>query len=306
MHRNLALAYYNISHKPEQAQVSLEKAFACNPTDARVCYELDQLYKKLGYTPEKRLAFLENSWAQVITRDDLYLEYITLLNTEKQHERARMLLAQRLFHPWEGGEGKVTGQYVLAYVESGKQYLNMNRGQEAIELFKQALTYPENLGEGKLVGAQENNIHYYLGCAYEKLGSSQKAHEHFHMASQGLERLENAIYYNDQPPDMIFYQGLAWLKLGNTNEAHRRFHALIKYGEDHLFDTMKIDYFAVSLPDFLVFEDDLKRRNELHCRCMIGLGNLGLQDFEKANAQFLAILRLDPNHQGAVIHMLNH
>jgi len=302
VHRNLALAYYNISGKPEQAQVSLEKAFACNPTDARVCYELDQLYKKLGYPPEKRLAFLEKHWAQVTARDDLYLEYITLLNTEKQHERACMLLAQRLFHPWEGGEGKVTSQYVLAHVELGKQYLNTHRGQEAIELFEQALTYPENLGEGKLAGAQENNIHYYLGCAYEKLGSPQKASEHFRVAAQGLEKPVSAIYYNDQPPDMIFYQGLAWLKLGNTNEAQRRFNALIKYGKDHLSDTVKIDYFAVSLPDFLVFEDDLNKRNEVHCRYMIGLGNLGLQEFEKVNAQFMAILALDPNHQGAILH----
>ncbi len=306
VHRNLALAYYNILGKPEQAKILLEQAFACNPSDARVCYELDSLYKKLGYTPAKRLAFLENSWALVMARDDLYLEYVALLNTKKQYERARMLLTQRLFHPWEGGEGKVTGQYVLAHVELGKQYLTSNRDAEAIELFEQALIYPENLGEGKLAGAQENNIHYYLGCAYEKLGSSQKAQEHFRIAAQGLEKPENAMYYNDQPPDMIFYQGLAWLKLGNSDEAQRRFSALIAYGEEHFSDTVRIDYFAVSLPDFLVFEENLQRRNAIHCRYMIGLGYLGLQEVEKANEQFLAILAIDPNHQGAVIHSLNH
>src|SRR5207237_1075066 len=52
VHRNLALAYYNISGKADQALSSLEKALACNPVDARVFYELDQLYKKLGYAPE--------------------------------------------------------------------------------------------------------------------------------------------------------------------------------------------------------------------------------------------------------------
>ncbi len=302
VHRNLALAYYNTLHEPERARLALEKAFVCNQTDARVYYELDQLYKKLGYLPEKRLAFLEKHQQLMGARDDLYLEYITLLNTQKQFEKACMLLAQHLFHPWEGGEGKVTGQYALAHVELGKQYLNTQREREAIESFEQAMVYPENLGEGKLAGAQENNIHYYMGCAYERLGLNEKAIEHFRVAAHGPEEPVNALYYNDQPPDMIFYQGLAWLKLGNVMESQHRFTALIKYGEQHLDDGVQIDYFAVSLPDFLVFEDDLNKRNKIHCHYMIGLGNLGLQEMEKARTQFTEVLQLDPNHQGAIMH----
>ena len=237
-----------------------------------------------------------------MARDDLYLEYITLLNTQKQFEKARMLLTQRLFHPWEGGEGKVTGQYAFTHVELGKQYLNTQRKQEAIALFEQAMMYPTNLGEGKLAGAQENNIHYYLGCAYEQLGLLEKASEHFRIASHGSEEPTNALYYNDQPPDMIFYQGLAWLKLGNIMKSQQRFSTLVKYGEQHLDDSVQIDYFAVSLPDFLVFEEDLNKRNKIHCHYMIGLGNLGFQEMEKAITQFTEVLQLDPNHQGAIIH----
>ena len=303
VHRNLALAYYNISGKADQALSSLEKAFACNPVDARVFYELDQLYKKLGYVPEKRLANLESHWELVTARDDLYLEYITLLNTLKQHEKAITLLAARKFHPWEGGEGKVTGQYALAHIELGKNYLHMQQDKDALETLKKALVYPENLGEGKLAGAQENNIHYYLGCAYKRLGMTEKATEYFRAASQGLEEPASPMFYNDQPPDMIFYQGLAWLKLGNAREARSRFNKLIDYGEQHLFDNVKIDYFAVSLPDFLVFEDDLDRRNKVHCFYMMGLGHLGLQEFKKAWTYFSRALELDVNHQGTRIHL---
>lgn len=245
-HRNLALAYYNILGRAEQALSSLERAFACNPADARVFYELDQLYKKRGYAPEERLARLKNHWELVAARDDLYLEYIILLNSLKQYEKAILLLSQRKFHPWEGGEGKVTGQYVFAHVEMGKGYLHAQQYDEAVAMLKQALIYPENLGEGKLAGAQENNIHYYLGCAYEQLGQAETAAQYFKAASQGLNEPGSAMFYNDQPPDMIFYQGLAWLKLGNTKEAKRRFNRLIDYGEQHLFDNVKIDYFAVS------------------------------------------------------------
>jgi tetratricopeptide (TPR) repeat protein len=303
VHRNLALAYYNISGKADQALSSLEKAFTCNPVDARVFYELDQLYKKLGYAPEKRLANLESHWELVTARDDLYLEYITLLNTLKQHKKAIALLSARKFHPWEGGEGKVTGQYVLAHIELGKHYLHIQQDKDAIETLKKALVYPENLGEGKLAGAQENNIHYFLGCAYKRLGLTEKATEYFLAASQGLEEPASAMFYNDQPPDMIFYQGLAWLKLGNAKDARRRFNKLIDYGEQHLFDNVKIDYFAVSLPDFLVFEDDLDRRNKVHCLYMMGLGHLGLREFKKAWTYFSRALELDVNHQGTRIHL---
>jgi tetratricopeptide (TPR) repeat protein len=303
VHRNLALAYYNILGEPERALRSLEKALACNPVDARLLYELDQLYKRVGYAPEERLANLRSHWELVVVRDDLYLEYVTLLNIVKQYEKAVALLAGRVFHPWEGGEGKVTGQYVFAHVELGKQYLAAQRCQEAVEMLQRALVYPENLGEGKLAGAQENNIYYYLGCAYECLGLTEEATGCFQAASHGLEEPASALFYNDQPPDMIFYQGLAWLKLGDAERARSRFNKLIDYGERHLFDKVKIDYFAVSLPDFLVFEDDLNKRNVVHCRYMMGLGYLGRQEFERARAEFSQVLKLDINHLGARVHL---
>ncbi|HEY7419586.1 MAG TPA: tetratricopeptide repeat protein, partial [Ktedonobacteraceae bacterium] len=303
VHRNLALSYYNVLNEPAQALTSLEKAFACNTKDARVLYELDQLYKRQGYALEKRLANLESHWELVGMRDDLYLECIALLNASRQYEKVITLLAERQFHPWEGGEGKVTEQYVFAHVELGKQYLSADQGKEAVETLQKAFVYPPNLGEGKLAGAQENNIHYYLGCAYQCLGLTEKAQEHFQTASSGLEEPASPMFYNDQPPDMIFYQGLAWLKLNGVRQAKARFNKLVDYGEQHLFDKVTIDYFAVSLPDFLIFKDDLSKRNKVHCHYMMGLGHLGLGNIDQAQAQFSQLLQLDPAHQGARVHL---
>ena len=81
----------------------------------------------------------------------------------------------------------------------------------------------------------------------------------------------------------IYYQGLAWQKLGNVKEANRRFNKLIDYAERHMHDHIRMDYFAVSLPDFLVFDDDLDQRNEEHCRYMRALGLLGLGGQVKPN-----------------------
>ncbi|OMF20327.1 DUF5107 domain-containing protein [Paenibacillus sp. FSL H8-0548] len=301
-HRNLALAYFNKLNEVDKARRSLETAFACDQSDARVFYELDQLYKKINLAPEQRLAELENHLELVKLRDDLYLEYVTLHNLLGKYKEAIMLLASRRFHPWEGGEGKTLGQYVLAHVELAKLSLSGQQYTEALELLNQALANPENLGEAKLTGAQENNVYYYLGCALEGLGLEAEAEQAFKTASEGLEEPASAMYYNDQPPEMIFYQGLAWTKLGNNKEAKCRFNKLIDFAEKHIFDYVKIDYFAVSLPDFLVFEEDLNKRNVIHCRFMMGLGLLGLQQLEQATEQFELATAMDYCHQGAKLH----
>jgi tetratricopeptide (TPR) repeat protein len=303
VHRNLSLAYFNRQNQPEKARASLEKAYDLNPEDARVLFELDQLYKKTGLSPVKRLEKLEAHMELVERRDDLYVEYITLLNTAGEADRAYELMLKRNFHPWEGGEGKITKQYVYSVLEKGRKLLEKGAAAEAAELMKKALEYPHNLGEGKLHGAQENNINYYIGCAYELQGDRERAADYFGRASVGLAEPASAMFYNDQPPEMIFYQGAALQKLGRSAEAAGRFNKLIDYGELHLRDHVTIDYFAVSLPDFLVFEEDLDRKNAVHCRYLMGLGYLGKGMDREAGLEFKQALALDCNHQGVLAHM---
>ena len=63
-----------------------------------------------------------------------------------------------------------------------------------------------------------------------------------------------------------------------------------------------MDYFAVSLPTFLVFDEDLNKRNRVHCHYMMGLGLFGLHKMQEAQKHFDAVLALDANHQGALGH----
>lgn len=295
--RNLSLAYYNKQHDAPKALATLEKAYGLDPTDARMLMELDQLYKKMRYSHRFRLDFLEAHPAEVAQRDDLCIERITLYNQLGEYRKAYDLINARKFHPWEGGEGKVTGQYVYCRVELAKQALKEGRYEEAVSLLKETEKYPDNLGEGKLAMAEENDIHYWLGCAYEGLGNTEQAKAYFLRATKGSAEPAIAFFYNDQQPDKIFYQGLAWRKLGEEDKARSRFNRLIKHGEQHLFDKVKIDYFAVSLPDLLIWEDDLNVRNLLHCNLVMGLGYLGLGDKEKASHFLSEVVRLDINHQ---------
>ena len=101
---------------------------------------------------------------------------------------------------------------------------------------------------------------------------------------------------------MIFYQGLARQQLGQEDAARAIFQKLIDYGQSHIDDHAQIDYFAVSLPDFLVFDEDLSLRNRIHCHYMIALGYTGLGDRDLAAAHYGAALRLDASHLGATLH----
>jgi len=300
--RNLALAYFNKQNNPDAAIVELEKALELNSCDARVLMELDQLYKRLNYSVDTRLELLENNPNLVESRDDLYLELCTLYNIKGDYQKALAMIDNRIFHPWEGGEGKVSGQYLLSLTELAKEAIANKEYQNALELLSRTERYPDNLGEGKLTGAQENDIHYWIGCAYEGLGELDKANEYWEMASRGLSEATAAIFYNDQQPDKIFYQGLALLKLGDEDGANERFNNLLNYGKTHINDDVKIDYFAVSLPDLLIWEDDLNKRNELHCHYLMGLGYAGLQEYMKSEKEYIKVLEIDAQHIGALVH----
>ncbi|MDP4270484.1 MAG: tetratricopeptide repeat protein, partial [Bacteroidota bacterium] len=301
--RNLSLAAFNKQHDSPKAVTLLEKAFTLEESDARILMELDQLYKRLNHPHAERLAFLEKHADLVKMRDDLYLEYATLHNQTGKYESAKALIDARRFHPWEGGEGKAPAQYQTARLELAKIALDKKEFQTAEALLAECFEYPHNLGEGKLPGAQENDFNYFLGCTYEGMNQPEKARACYESAAVGISEPAAAIYYNDQKPDKIFYQGLALLKLGRKEEARSRFNKLISYGEKHLFDQVKIDYFAVSLPDLLIWDDDFTHRNVIHCHYMMGLGYLGLGNADKAKQHLQKAFALDNNHQGVQAHL---
>ena len=271
-------------------------------TDARVLMELHQLYGKIGRGVKERFEFLDAHRETAFRRDDLIVEYCALLNDLGRHREALDLILAHTFHPWEGGEGRVTGQYAAALTRLGVEALDRGDFAGAKELFEKALVFPYNLGEGKLEGARDNDIHYYLGLAERALGHDDESLRHLELAAAGDEEPASALYYNDQPADMIFYQGLASRALGREERARSRFHRLVSYGEKHYYDQVRIDYFAVSLPDLQLFDDDLSLRSRAHCEYLIALGSWGLGDRERAERCFSAVLQIDPCHQGAILH----
>jgi len=228
---------------------------------------------------------------------------ITLKNFTGEYETAYEILMGRKFHPWEGGEGKVTTQYTTALVGMAKKALAEEKHEAAEKLLEKALVYPENLGEGKLEGTKDNHINYYLALAKEALGKKECAEQLLEQAVVGTDEPAGMMFYYDQPADMIMYQGFALEKLHKSTPSKSRFQKLISYGEAHIYDEVKMDYFAVSYPDLQIFEEDLTQKNKAHCYYLMGLGNLGLKNMEKAAYYFGETLKLDPHHLNARIYL---
>jgi tetratricopeptide (TPR) repeat protein len=256
-----------------------------NPSDARLLYEFDQLRKRTGARPEVRLELLESRRDVVSHRDDLTLELLTLYNQMRRYEDALELLQARRFHPWEGGEGLVSGQYVIAHFMSGVRRLDAGDARGALAHFEAARSYPENLGEGKHLLTDERHIDYYTGESMAALGDAEAARSYWTKAAQG-----------GSSEMFAYYGALALRALGREAEATVILRDLERLANASMTSTVTIDYFATSLPNFLLFEDDLDARNRVEQLYLRALARIGLGAREEAACDLRAVLKLDPNH----------
>ncbi|HYA25505.1 MAG TPA: DUF5107 domain-containing protein [Terriglobales bacterium] len=292
--RNLAIGYFNILHDPDKARSAFEKAFQANPDDARVLYERDQLWKRVGELPQKRLAELERFPDLVRLRDDLSIELASLYNQTRQHQKALALIKSRQFQPWEGGEGLVLGQHVRTHLALGRNALAKDHPGEALKLFETALTCPWNLGEAKHLLANQSDIYCWLGVALDAAGEPAAARRWLERAvrQQGDFQEMHVKSYSE----MTYYTALALKHLNRGTEAEALLRSLLTYAEGLAQQPAKIPYFATSLPAMLLFEDDLQKRQHITAIFLRAQAWLGLGDTEKAQRLINEVLELDRNH----------
>ncbi len=275
-HRNLSIAYYNHGDR-NLAAPEIAEACRLEPENSRFLLEQEQLLKRLERPVRERLAILEAHEDLIPDRSALMLAYAALLNQDGQHEKALDLLTHYTFHVWEGGEGKVADEYKNALFALADRALQDGKPEDALRYAERTLAYPENLGEGKLENVPDNRAFYVMGCAYRMMKDEARAKACFEKATAGSQMPEPVRYYNDQPSDYIYYQGLAYAALGDLEKAKKSFHQLIIFGERHIFDKVDYDFFAVSMPELEVYQDDIQKRSDDYCHRLTRLGYQGLE-----------------------------
>ena len=292
--RNLGIGYFNILRRPAQARAAYERAWRANPTDARLLFERDQLWKRLGVAPARRLRELERHRALVHARDDLSVELCALYNQAGRPARARELLARRRFQPWEGGEGQALGQHTRSHLLLGRAALRRGDAAGARRWFEAALAAPENLGEARHLLANQGDVHFWLGEACAAAGDRRAARALWTAAAmfrgdfQGM----SVRTFSEQ----TYFSALAWRRLGREAQARRLLRNLLAHARRLARTPARIDYFATSLPTMLLFDDDLQARQTTTVLLLEAQARLGLGQRAAARRLLARVLRRDPSH----------
>ncbi|MCP5520577.1 MAG: DUF5107 domain-containing protein [Verrucomicrobiales bacterium] len=318
--RNLGIGLFNIRRQAGKARAAYAHACRANPADARLLYERDQLWKRLGEKPAKRLQALEKRPELVRRRDDLSVELCALYNQTGRHAEALALVSSRHFQPWEGGEGGPLGQWVRAHLGLGRAALQgtgvlagaqakgerprkgRTGGREtdrgllvrAVAHFEKALTTPVNLGESRHLLANQSDVHYWLGCAHEALGARARARHHWQRAATfkgDFQEMSTRAF-----SEMTFFSALSWARLGRKARATKLLTELLAHARELQQTEARIDYFATSLPTMLLFEDDLQFRQETTALFLQAQARLGLNQKARARTLLRRVLERDPNH----------
>jgi tetratricopeptide (TPR) repeat protein len=287
VHRNLGFAYSHFENDMEKSIASYEKALACNQEEPRLFYELDLAYEAGGVSPQKRLELLQKNHTTLLKRYDALTREILLLVQLGHYDKAIDMMSGYHFHKWEG-VGVIHNIYVDAHLLRGRQKFSARNYNAALEDFKKALEYPENLEVGKPYRDQGSlRVHFFIGTAYEALGEKVKAIEHF----------EKAVSERATPSEILYYQGVACRRSGKNQEAEIIFDSLIDYGQERLKSGGESSVFAK-------FGEKRSRKIlQAEAHYLTGLGYLGKGRKEDARLELQKALELNINHLGAGTHL---
>ena len=295
--RNLGIAYFNVRSEPARAHHAYNKAWSANPSDARLLFERDQLWKRMAVPPHRRLRELEKHAALVDERDDVTLEMCALYNLTDQPAKAAALLASRRFQPWEGGEGQALAQHVRAHLALGRGALAAGEAADALRFFNAALGVPENLGEARHPLANPSDIYFWLGEAQAALGDGAAARESWKTAATFTGDFQQMAVRAFS--ELTYYSALAWDRLGRTARSRALLRSLLRYARTLAAAPATVDYFATSLPTMLLFNDDLRHRQQTTALFLQAQAELGLGQRAQARRRLTTVLQRDPSHGAA-------
>lgn len=276
VHRNMGIGLWNVRRDGVTARACYLKAMALDPADPRLVSEYDQLCSKLNDAPETRLAALESKRDLVLKRDDCTVAMLELLNLIGRSDEALEILTTRRFHPWEGGEGSVLRQFTRAHLLLGRKALQAGDATKALEHFQSAMVTPENLGEAYHLLQAKADVNYWCGAALQALGRVDEARVCFQASADEVGDFADMAVTEHSP--LSSYRGLALRALGQEAAAKALFEDLRAYAGRKLGEMAKIDYFATSLPNLLVFDEDMQQRKDAGSQLLLALACHGLGD----------------------------
>jgi tetratricopeptide (TPR) repeat protein len=295
VHRNLAVAYTHRKPNPDlQAAITqLEAAVAGSPKFALHFKELDELYAATDYSPERRLAVLENNQAVVSKRDDALSREIGLKVFAGKYDDAISLMTGRQFAVWEGGTLDVANHWLQAHLWRGRKELSAGNAAKAIADFERAAKIPDNLPSDQRRSEASPELNYWLGVACDQAGDQARARQLWLEAST-----RRVLRRNGEPrePDLVqrYFEATAQRKIGQRAEAQDALRDLVKAAQQALSQEAKR---ALEIQPHGERPERPNRSALAHYAA--GLARSGLGEREQARAEFRLALQSAPDCLGA-------
>ncbi|GAA1059266.1 DUF5107 domain-containing protein [Agromyces bracchium] len=261
--RNAAVALVNAGGDLADADRRYGEALRRSPGDARLVYERDQLAAIRHVPSIERLAAIEAAGPEVLIRDDLAIAYANLLVDVGRASDALAFLDGRAFQPFEGGEGQVIRVFDRASAAVARGLMTEGDARAAADLLRDGIRIPEHLGEGRHPADPVAERFVLLGDALNAAGDRDAARDAWQRALGGGPLAAAAR----TPDERDAWVGIACTRLGDETGA------LAVWGSlEHRADALeaaadRVDYFATSLPELLLFSvDTAERRREQAAR----------------------------------------
>jgi tetratricopeptide (TPR) repeat protein len=302
--RNLAVASFNVTGDADEAFRCFDDAVRAAPDDSRLWFERDQLAKRTGRAPSARAAQLLDRPDLVAERDDLTVELVNLLVQTADPDAGLGLMRDRDFQPWEGGEGLVLQAWERVQLALAAQSLAAGRPGDAEERLRAAIDPPDNLGEAPHPLANRADLFLALGDALAGQGRHAEAVQAWTTSAsyQGDFQEMSAQPYSEK----TLSSAIALRRLGRDAAADRLLAGLAAYALDLQSTAATIDYFATSLPDMLLFSDDVQARRRTTAAVLLAQVAAGRGDLAEAVSRLEDVLERDPNHGRAcdLLHLV--
>lgn len=260
-------------------------------------YEADQLSRRLGVDPAARLAVLCTPIGTALAagRDDLTVERAWLLNVAGRPGEALASLTGRRFHPWEGGEGRVVGAHTATRLALCRAALRRGDAAAAAAEAAAADEDPPTLGEARHPHASRADVAWHRGAAAAAAGARDAAAAAFTAAAGGGGR-DFADCAVQAVSRASLYEALALRALGRDSAADGVAAALAAASA-----SPRVDYFATSLPDLLVFVDPPCVPHAREAAFYGALAAVAAGAAGPAAVALRALLAADPGHGEAAL-----
>lgn len=216
LERDLGVYEWHVKHDLTKAAAYYETAIRLSPNQYRLYASLDDLYMAEGDTIQRKRMF-QNAPPRVLRHDRIAIRLARLYVQEKHYNAALILLSNHQFRP-----GHIINRQVYLWATIGKGMADLKNGrpQLAVEDFSKAVSYPANLGIGKLYKPEESEPYYWLGQAYKAEGNVEAARNAWNTAVKEGMRKRNTAGYSIKGVPRLF-AALSELRLGETQAANK-------------------------------------------------------------------------------------